>query len=224
MQLDDLQSTWAKHGERLERVLSLNEQVMRQLTVRKVRWSLTPYLLWRSIEIVFAIGVVAAASIVLARHVDEARYLAVTPVVMLFAIFMIAKTGNLMTRAVRLDTSAEVAAMQLAIEQMRRLEFHCFKWALLGGTVLWLPTALLLFEAAFGVAALARVHFAWLACNMVFGLLVLAIGQTLAKKHVERSNLTPAMRRLVDMISGKQLAAVSRHLDELASLAPKERA
>ena len=121
MQLDDLQSTWAKHGERLERVLSLNEQVMRQLTVRKVRWSLTPYLLWRSIEIVFAIGVVAAASIVLARHVDEARYLAVTPVVMLFAIFMIAKTGNLMTRAVRLDTSAEVAAMQLAIEQMRRL-------------------------------------------------------------------------------------------------------
>jgi len=222
MQLDDLQSTWTAHSDRLDKILNINERLLRDVAMRQVRWSLTPYLLWRGIELVLGVVVIALTITVLLSHLSEVRYLTVAGSVLAFAAFMAARTISLVTRAMRLDHSAEVAAMQRAIESLKLIEFRVFKWALLGGIVLWLPTALLLFEALLGVNALARVDLAWLVSNVVFGLLLFAIGQFLAKKHVERADLKPAMRRLVDHVSGRQLTTISRHIEELAEFSSKQ--
>ena len=218
MQLDDLQLAWSAHSERLNKILTINEQLLRDVTARKLRLSLTPYVLWRGIEMLFAAGVLAIAAMLLSRHSDAARYIVLLPAVIGFAGFLLVKSGLLIARATRLDASGEVADMQRRLETIKLTEFRLFKWALLGGTVLWLPIALLLFEVSTGVAALARVDLAWLVANVVFGLLALAIGQNLAKRHCERNDLKPAMRRFVDGISGRQLASIQKHLDELATL------
>lgn len=99
---------------------------------------------------------------------------------------------------------------------LRYLEDRAFKWTLLLGIVAWLPIALILFEAFTGVHALARVTLPWLAANIVFGVACLGIGQALSRRFVERTDLTPWARRLVESLSGHAVKSAAQHLAELS--------
>src|SRR5690606_31411238 len=107
--------------------------------------------------LLLGVVVIAMTISVLIAHLEEARYLMMAGSVLAFSVFMSGRTVYLLVQASRLDASADVADMQRAIERLKLIEFRVFKWALLGGIVLWLPTALVLFEALIGVHALARV-------------------------------------------------------------------
>ena len=192
MQLDDLKAVWAAHGTALERSLSINERLLREVMARKIRSSLAPYLLWRAVD------------------------------VLAFAVAMTATTIYQIVRARRLDYSGPLTEIQLEVERLQLIEYRAFKWALLGGIVVWLPAAMALFEALFTVDVLARVDLAWLVSNVVFGLALLWLGQRLSKRYVERPNLGPWARRLVDHVSGRSLETVRRHLAELSSLTRDE--
>jgi hypothetical protein len=216
MQLDDLKQAWAAHGERLERSLAIDERLLRELLLRKVRFALAPYLAWRALEVVLGVAALLVLMPLLAAHAAEPRYLVVGGALAAFTAGITALCARLLVRALRLDHSGPVTAIQREVERLQLAEVRALEWALLGGVVLWLPAALLLFEALTGVDALARVDLAWLAANLVFGLLVLALGQAWARKHVERPG------RLVDALSGRSLQAAKRHLAELASFEREE--
>lgn len=222
MQLDDLKTAWAAHGTLLEKNLRINERLLREVMARKIRSSLAPYLLWRALEAVAGLVVIALVGGVLGAHLGELRYVAMAGIVLAFAVAVTATTIYLLLRAIRLDYSGPLTEVQLAVERLKRIEYRAFKWALLGGIVVWLPAALVLFEALFTVNALARVDLAWLASNVVFGLSLLWLGQLLSRRYVERPDLGPWARRLVDRVSGRSLESVDRHLAELASLARDE--
>ncbi len=57
----------------------------------------------------------------------------------------------------------------------------------------------------------------WLGANLAFGILVLALGQALSRRYVERADLSPPARRVVDAVSGRALRLAAGHLAELAS-------
>lgn len=65
-------------------------------------------------------------------------------------------------------------------------------------------------------AGLGRVDLAWLVANLGFGLGVLVAGRALSRRYVERPDLAPWARRLVDAGSGRGLRVAARHLAELA--------
>lgn len=217
MQLDDLQRAWAAHGALLDKNVRIHERLLREVMLGKVKSTLAPYVLWRVLEIMFGFAVIVLVGGVLPSHLDAPRYLALGGMVLAFAVAVTAKTAWLANRTQRLDYSRPVAAIQTEVERLKLLEYRTFKWALLGGIVLWLPAALLLFEALCGVDALARAPLPWLAGNVVFGLAVLALGQWLSRRHVERTDLAPWARRLVDSLSGRRLETVRGHLAELAA-------
>lgn len=217
MQLDDLQRAWAAHGALLDQSVRIHERLLREVMVGKVKTALAPYVLWRVLEIVLGLAVIVLVGGVLPAHLDAPRYLALGGMVLAFFVAVVAKTGYLAIRTRHLDYSGPVAALQGEVERLKLVEFRTFKWALLGGIVLWLPAALLLFEAGTGVDALARAPLPWLSGNAVFGLAVLALGQWLSRKHVERTDLAPWARRLVDSLSGRRLETVRGHLAELAA-------
>jgi hypothetical protein len=52
MQLDDLKAGWAAHTALLERSLAIDERLLREVMLRKVRISLAPYVLVRALEVV----------------------------------------------------------------------------------------------------------------------------------------------------------------------------
>lgn len=216
MELDDLKEAWAAHGAALERSLAINERLLREAMLGKVRSTLAPYRLWRVLEV--ALGVVGLLLIgpVLAAHVDEPRYLVAGGAVLAFTAGLTAVCAHLLVQTTQLGYDGPVTAIQRAVEHIRLAEYRATKWAVLGGVVIWLPAALVLFEAVTGIPALALVDLPWLLANLAFGAFVLVLGQVWSKRYVERPGLGPRARRLIDALSGRSLRAVARHLTELS--------
>jgi hypothetical protein len=222
MPLDDLQQAWAAHGALLERSLAIDERLLREVLLRKVRRALAPYVLWRGLEVVLGVAALCAVLPVLGAHVAEPRYLTAGGALAAYAAWITALCAYLLFSGLRLDYDGPVTAIQRDLERLKRAEVRAFKWAVLGGVVIWLPALLILFEALTGVEALARAELPWLASNLVFGLLVLALGQALSRRYVERTDLKPWARRLVEAASGRALRRAAENLAELARFEREE--
>lgn len=216
MQLDELKQSWAAHGAVLERSLAIDERLLREVLLRKVRFAMAPYLLWRALEVAICIAVLVAVVAVLGAHIAEPRYFVVAGTVAVFSFVITALNGYLLVSGLRLDYEGPVTAIRRDVERIKLAEYRAFKWALLGGVMLWLPVLLVLFEALTSVAALARVNLAYLVANLVFGLAVLALGQMLSRRYVERPDIGPRTRRLVEAISGRALRTAAGNLADLA--------
>lgn len=221
MQLDDLKTAWAAHGSVLERSLAIDERLLREVLLRKVRLGLAPYVLWRTLEFALGVGAMLLIAPVFVVHIFEPRYVVAVGAVAVYAAGLTALCAHLMVSGLRLDYDGPVTVLQRDIERIRLAEYRAFKWALLGGVALWLPAALVLFEALSGADVLARVDLAWLAANLLFGLVVLALGQALSRKYVERS-VSPWARRVVDALTGRSLHAAQSRLAELARFVREE--
>ncbi len=222
MQLDDLKEAWAAHGTALERSLAINERLLREVLLRKVRFALAPYVLWRALEVALGIAALLVVMPVLAAHVGEPRYLVAAGALAVFTVGITALSAYLLVNGLQLDYDGPVTVIQRDVERIKLVEYRALKWAVLGGVVIWLPAALVLFEALTGVHALARVDLIWLVANLIFGLVVLAVGQVVSRKHVERPDLAPWARRLVDAVSNRALRSGARHLAELSRFEREE--
>jgi len=215
MQLDDFKEAWSAHGARLEKSLAIDERLLRELLLGKVRFALAPYVLWRALEVALALAALLVVVPVLTAHGAEPRYLVAGGPLAVYLAGLGARSAHLLVRGLQLDYGGPVTVLQRDVERIRLAEYRALKWALLGGFVLWLPAALVLFEALTGVEALARVELPWLIANLALGLGLLALGQALSKRHVERE-LGPRARRVVDALSGRALRTATSHLAELA--------
>jgi hypothetical protein len=223
MQLDDLKTTWAAHDSKLERCLAFNEQLLRERVLSKARLALAPYVAYRALE--FALGVAALFAIVpvFAKHAADPRYFVAVGTLTVFSTWLTALCAFLLVKSLGLDFGTPVAVLQRQFESLKRIEYRAFKWALLGGTFLWLPFLLVTFEALTGVDALARVDFTFLVANLVFGGLVLAGGLAWSRRYVERPDSPPWARRVVDALAGRSLRNVSERLAELERFGGEER-
>lgn len=216
MQLDDLKEAWAAHGAVLERSLAINERLLREVMLGKVRSTLAPYVLWRALEVMLGVAGLLLVGPVLVAHAGEPRYVVAGGALLAYLAGITAVTAHLLVQGARLDYGGPVTAIQRTVEHIKRAEYRATKWAVLGGVVIWAPAVLLLFEAVTGIAALARVDLAWLIGNLGFGIAVLALGLAWSKRYVERPDLGPRARRLVDALSGRALRSAAGHLTELA--------
>ncbi len=222
MQLDDLKQAWTAHGALLERSLAIDERLLRELFLRKVRLALLPYVLWRALEVALGIAALLVVLPVLAAHAPEPRYVVAAGALVVFVVAIAAHSAYLLVNGLQLDYGGPVTAIQRVVERIRLVEYRALKWALFGGVVIWLPAALVVFEALTGFDVLARVDLPWLAANLLFGLVVLTLGQVWSKKYVERSDLAPWARRLADALSNRELRAAAGHLAELSRFEREE--
>lgn len=219
MEPDDLQKAWAAHGAALDRSVCIDERLLRETLLRKVRFALAPGALWLLVEVLLAVVVLGALAPVVVARLDAPRYALIGGALLVFGVALLGSSARLLVQMLRIDLGGSVAAMQQHLERLCAAEFRALKWALLGGVVFWLPAALLLFELGTGVDALARVDLAWLVANLLFGLAVLVAGHVVSRRYIERADLRPWARRLVDALSGRGLRAATGHLQELAAFA-----
>jgi hypothetical protein len=222
MRLDDLKEAWAAHGTMLERSLAINERLLREVMMRKVRRALAPYVLWRALEVVLGIAALLVVMPVLVAHVAEPRYVVAAGALAVYLAGITALSAYLLVHGLGLDYGGQVMAIQRDVARIRGVEYRVLTWAVLGGVVVWAPAALVLFEALTGVDALARADLAWLVANLGFGLVVLVVGRLLSGKYVERPDLAPWARRLVEAVSGRALRSAAGHLAELSRFEREE--
>ena len=216
MQLDDLQRTWAQHSALLQQSVALDQRILRELLVRKARFALAPYALWRAVEVAVGVCALGLVARVLANGPLELLTLAIAGSVLLYFAGFVAGSGALLVHSLQLDHAAPVTALQRHLGRMQRIEYVVFQWALLGGVVLWLPIPVVLLEAISGEPLLARLDGGWLAANLAFGLVFAVAVRWWARTYVERPDAPPWARRLRAGLSAESLRRATEHLDELA--------
>jgi hypothetical protein len=172
-------------------------------------------MIWRALEVALGVAALGAAVPVLLAHAGEPRFAILVGGLLVFAVIMTALSTHLLVRSLALDWGRPVTAIQRKVEQIRITEFRAIKWALLGGVVFWLPALLILIEVFTGIPALARVELPWLVANLAFGLAVLALGQALSRRFVERPGLGAGAQRMMDALSGRGLRQAAARLAEL---------
>ena len=219
---NEMKRAWAIHGANLERSLAINERLLRETLLQKLKIALVPFIMWRALEVAIGLGTIVAIMSVLAAHVAEPRYAIVAGGLAVFIVWVTALCAYVLVRSVTLDYGDPVTTLQRSVERIRLAEYRALKWAVLGGVVGWLPGALVLFEALTGVDALARVELGWLIANLVFGLVCLGLGLALSRRYVERSDLGPRAHRLVEALSGQGVRSAASYLAELASFEREE--
>lgn len=215
MELDDLKGAWAAHTATLERSLAIQQRLMRESLLRRPRLALVPWMIWRVLEVALGVAAIGAAVPVLLAHAGEPRYAILVGGLLVFAVILTALSTHLLVRTLALDWGRPVTAIQREVEQIRITEYRALKWALLGGVVLWLPALLVLVEVFTGIPALGRVELPWLVANLAFGLAVLALGQALSRRFVERPGLGAGAQRMMDALSGRGLRQAAARLAEL---------
>src|SRR5262245_38757236 len=71
MQLDDLKLAWAMHGANLERSLAINERLLRETLLGRMRRALAPFVAVRALETAIGLVSIVAAVSVLANHFGD---------------------------------------------------------------------------------------------------------------------------------------------------------
>ncbi len=228
MPLDELKNVWAAHTALLERAVAIDERLLRGQLGRRMRLALVPQAAWRALQALLGALAVWFVLPVVASHIEQSLYLfAGGAVVAFLAVFTLA-SASLCVRALQLDLTAPVVAIQRDFERLRLAEYRATKWALLLGTAAWLPLPLLLLEAFAGHPVLPFVHTPWLVANVVFGLGLLVAGSWWSRRVVERGDCmdahapSPRARWWIDALSSRGVRNASRHLDELAMFAREE--
>jgi len=216
MQLDDFKQAWTAYGAAMERSIAINERLLREVLIDHVGDALAPLRMWRLMELGFWLAGVLIAWAALSAHTGEPRYLVAGGALLGYVVGMAALTAHQLVLTRQIDYGGPVPAIQRSIERIKLAEYRATKWAVLGGVVIWLPATLVLIESLTRIPALARVPLGWLIGNLAFGVAVLALGQAWSKRHVERPDLGPFARRVVDVLASRSLRAASRHLAELA--------
>src|SRR6185503_17657700 len=139
VQLDDLKQAWAAHGATLERSLAIDERLLREMFLRKVRFALVPYLAWMALELALGIAALFVVMPVLSAHLGEPRYLVAGGALAVYAVAITWHCAYLLVSGLQLDYGGPVTAIQRDVERIRLVEYRALKWALLGGVVVWLP-------------------------------------------------------------------------------------
>ena len=132
MQLDDLKEAWAAHGAKLERSLAIDERLLREMLLRKVRFALAPYVLWRALEIALGVATLLLVVPVLVAHVAEPRYVVLAGTLAVFTVWLTALCTYLLVASLQLDYGGPVTALQRDVERVKLAEYRALKWALLG--------------------------------------------------------------------------------------------
>jgi hypothetical protein len=124
MELDDFKSAWAT----LERSLAINERLLREVMLRKVRFWQVPFVIARALEVIVFGAMLVATLSVMSWHGLDARYLVVGGGLAVYLGGLTGMCAFQMVTMLRLDYGAPITALQRDTERIKLSEVWAFGW------------------------------------------------------------------------------------------------
>jgi hypothetical protein len=216
MELDDLKNQWAESDKKLDEVIRLNTQVLRDSRMSRTNSSLK----WAFRGILFeqlaSIPALILLGIFISNRYSEPRYLVPAIVLDLFAIFSVASCGYQLGTLHSIDFGQPVVAIQKKLEKVRVLRLATIKWGLLLGPVLWIPFTIVALKGLLGVDGYALFHGEWLVINLLAGAAISALLFWLSNRFASRTQRSPVLQRLMNDLAGYSLSRALTFLDGIS--------
>ena len=224
MNLDDLKQRLAEQDAKLDRVVRLHAEQVRDLKLSKTRASLRWLVPRLVVELVVrAVAVVWLGNFVF-EHATEPRFLLPAVLVDLGAVALLGSAIRQLVTVASLDYGLPVVVLQKELGRLRVLRVRTTKWSLIAAFVLWFPVVVVLAEGLLGVdlwpilGAIRDQHagfLPWVAANVAFGLLVALLVAWASNRFADRAHLSPAIRHIMDDFAGRSLTRAIASLDEV---------
>ena len=215
MELDDLNQTIHDFDRRLARLSALVAVVREERDMSRVRASLRPLIFGHAAQMAVGVLVAVFAGRLWVEHLDKPHLLAAGIIVHVYAVLMIVLGAQVLAALYRLDFSAPVLVIQKQLAWARRSYVRAGLVVGLPWWLLWIPFGMLLLAAG-GVDIYADLSRAWLAVNLVIGIVgiggTLWLTRALWRKPRDGEPGSDAERRM----AGTGLQSAQRLLDEIA--------
>jgi hypothetical protein len=219
LDLDEMKQQWAQHDKKLDESIRLNRQVLSALNLRGARSALQRLTVGLALEAAAWSVIVIALGGFIYDHSGTLRLALPGIALDLFAIGMLGGTIRQIVAAQGIEYGQPVAAIQKQLEALRVLRIRITQWALLAGTVVWAPFAIVVGKVLFGIDDYSQT---WLAVNVLFGLLLIPFAMWVSKRFADRMHNSTFLQRLMRDIAGQNLTAAKDFLAKLSQFEENE--
>ena len=215
MELDDLKTAWRELDRRLDAGQAISLDVLKEWKLDRTRSALRRLSALLVFELIS--GVVAAILLgsFLADHHDTARFAIPAVVLHAAAVFTIVASAWQLARIGRLDYAAPVVAIQHELAALRTSRLRVNRGLLLLSPLLWTPLAIVAAKGLLGLDLYRAFGPAWIAANLAFGLAVIPLAISIARRYSARIENSPLLKHLADDIAGRSLITARDHLEEI---------
>jgi hypothetical protein len=220
MTLDELQTKWTAHDQKLDSVIRLNSQLLSGSALNGAHTALRSQQLFAVLNAISAWIVIPLMGWFIAKNHSEARF--VLPAALIGAYFI----ANMIAHIRQVRTLAEIhygepiAVIQKQIEKVAMMRIRLTQWIVMSAALLWVPMAIVAAKALLGLDLYA-VAALWLVVNLIFGIVCLAAVFWWLKRYGVRSN-SPRVQRVVRDLVGDNLTSASAFLSNLADFEKEE--
>jgi hypothetical protein len=219
LDLDEMKQQWAQHDRKLDESIRLNRAVLSALNLQGARSALQRLTVGLALEAAAWLAIVIPLGGFIYGHSGALRFAVPGIAADLFAIGMLASTIRQIVAAQGIDYGQPVAAIQKRLEGLRLLRIRITQWALLAGTVVWAPFAIVVCNVLLGLDDYSQ---AWLAANVLFGLSLIPLTFWVSKRFADSMHNSPFLQRLMRDIAGQNLMAATDFLAKLSQFEQNE--
>ncbi len=222
MELDELKRAWTEHDRKLEVSIRLNTSMMRGSMLDKARTAMTRLSLLLGLELALILPVAVWLGSFMWQHTAEARFLIPAVTLHVCVIALVIVCVRQIAAISQVDYGAPVVAIQKRLEVLRVERIRATKWTLLLAPLAWTPMSIVALKSLIDVDVYAAFGTIWLGTNVLFGLVVLAVGALLSRRLADSVKRASLLQRLSRDIAGQNLSAAIDFLRSLAQFENEE--
>ena len=214
MERDDLIEAWASLEAHLKRTQKLNDAFVAQSMTNRAQTALARERRWLVVEIVVNYVAIIALGSFAASHYAQAAAFVSTCVLDAALIAINVVLINIATAIGRLDYEEPIVAIQSTLERIKMRRVWLTGAIFATGPLLWTALTIVMLAAA-GVDAIGTLGIAYVAANVLFGIVVCAAAWAFARTIGPRVARTGWARTLVDALSGSEYRRAADVLDTI---------
>lgn len=216
MELDDLKQRWTELDRKLDTAIHMNTHFLQAALHGKAETALKRLSRWLWVGL--GVNVVAALWLgsFMADHIRQPRFWLPAVGLHLCVIALIIVSIYELLALSKVDYGAPIVCIQRRLESLRVLRIRSTKWTLLVSPLLWTPLFVVMLKSFFDVDVYAHFSTAWLAANLLFGVLVIPVVIWISRRYADRLERSPLLQRLLRDIAGRNLITAIEYLRSLA--------
>jgi hypothetical protein len=226
MQLIELQEQWHRLDEKLERIVKIDDELLREAVVRAAQHHATRLTFWPALDITFCVFVLLLAGSFVEKHLYTWALIVPAGVMMSGAILLLNSSVRQLILVSEIDWSGTVVNIQSSLSRLRIVKILQFKWTILlsplvGFCGLIVGLQWLLDQLPESHSISDKLNTWWLAGNYAFGLLFIPFGQVVVGFLATRYRGRAWWQRAIADISGSSIERTKQELERWACLDDK---
>jgi hypothetical protein len=223
IELDAFQAKWAEQDRKLELSIRLNRQLLKAVSMNRVRSPLRRFAFLQGVEALMGLAVTMLLGRFIYQHWIEPRFVIPAAALHIWVIATIAVAIRQLAIALRIDYDQPIAAIQKQLESLRVLRIRATQSCFVTGQKFWWVAFLIVaLKGLAGVDAYTVFGGPVLAVNVLFGLAIIPLAIWASGKFGGRMHRSPMIQRLMRSLAGYNLNAATGFLATLSEFANDE--